>query len=41
MLSVENPIDASLDIGKSSYNIKVRIGRYIYCRDLKHSVLMH
>ena len=25
MLSVENPIDPSLDVGKSSYNIKVGI----------------
>lgn len=24
-LSVENPIDTSLDVGKSSYNIKVRV----------------
>ena len=25
-LSVENPIDPSLDVGKSSYNIKVGVG---------------
>lgn len=27
-LSVENPIDPSLDVGKSSYNIKVGVGSW-------------
>ena len=40
MLSVENPIDPSLDIGKSSYNIKVIFGIVVNSSDLRHFVPM-
>lgn len=40
-LSVENPIDPSLDVGKSSYNIKVAVNREINRSVSAPFVLMH